>query len=122
MILSGVGSFAVCARAGADAYAQTSRSSAMAFSRARVLFVGAGSARRHVRGRSVFAGIIFFKTRESGGNVNSRPIFSRERKTKPEGRRVQRFRRSSFRVLYGFGCGIVSGCLPAALLRRLGRV
>src|SRR5436853_7255169 len=75
MILSGVGSFAVCARAGADAYAQTSRSSAMAFSRVRVLFVGAGSARRRVRGRSVFAGIIFFKTRESGENVNSRPIF-----------------------------------------------
>src|SRR5437764_12236883 len=82
MILSGVGSFAVCA--GADA--QTGRSSAMAFSSVRVLFVGRVSARRRARGRNIFVGIMFFKTRESGGNVNLRPTFFRERKTKPEGR------------------------------------
>src|SRR5256714_1260506 len=120
MILSGVGSFAVCARTGADA--QTSKSSARAFSSARVLFVGRVSARRRGRGPSVFAGIMFFKTRESGGSVNLRPTFSRERKTKPEGRPSKALLLSSFRLLYGFGCRIVSGRLPAAGLRRFGRV
>src|SRR5437764_14160602 len=84
MILSGVGSFAVCAHTGADV--QTSSSNATNFSRVRVLFVVRRRARRRVRGLSVFVGIMFFKTRESGGNVESRPTFSGERKTRPERR------------------------------------
>src|SRR2546421_12120816 len=93
MILSGVGSFAVCAHTGADA--QTSRSSAMTFSRVRVLFVGRKRARRRVRGPVVFVGTMFFKTRESGGNGQSPPHFFKEGKTKTEERPVKASRSSS---------------------------
>src|SRR2546423_15515428 len=114
MILSGVGSFAVCARTVADA--QTSSSSATAFSRVRVLFVGRKRARRRARGPVVFVGIMFFKTRESGGNVNSRPTFFIERKRKrKEDRRKSRPHRLLKTLLSSSLENAALVVLPAAL-------